>query len=82
MVAISIRFPLWYVLLSALAIVAALIYVCQCLAAQSQVPRANHDPVLGAILICSGLASIGLTLKWGTVENQLQLAPGVKADRR
>jgi hypothetical protein len=75
MVAISIRFPLWFVRLSAVVIVAAIIYVRQCLAAQSRISRSDHDPVLAVVLICSGLASIGLSLKWGTVENQLKLAP-------
>ncbi|MGF6297765.1 MULTISPECIES: hypothetical protein [Paraburkholderia] len=75
MVAISVRFPLWFVMLSAAVNGAALTYLAQSCA--SQPSRRVHDPLLGAVLIGSGLASVALTLKWWTVEKQLQLAPGV-----
>src|SRR5260370_15709662 len=75
MAAISLRFPLWFVVLSATVIGAAVPYRGQCLASQASSPV--HDPFLGAVLIGSGLASIALTLKWWSVEKQLKLAPGV-----
>ncbi|TDN62236.1 hypothetical protein [Paraburkholderia sp. BL10I2N1] len=75
MVAISLRFPLWFVMLSAAVNGAALTYLARCFA--SQPSRRVHDPLLGAVLVGSGLASVALTLKWWTVEKQLQLAPGV-----
>lgn len=75
MVAISLRFPLWFVMLSAAVNGAAVTYLAQSLG--SQTSRRVLDPLLGAVLIGSGLASIALTLKWWAVEKQLQLAPGV-----
>jgi uncharacterized membrane protein YjjP (DUF1212 family) len=75
MVAISLRFPLWFVMLSAAVNGAAVAYLAQCLASRPAGPA--YDPFLGAVLIGSGLASIALTLKWWGVEKQLKLAPGV-----
>src|SRR5260370_32900649 len=75
MAAISLRFPLWFVVLSAAVIGAAVTYRGQSLASQAYSPV--HDPFLGAVLIASGLASIALTLKWWSVEKQLKLAPGL-----
>jgi hypothetical protein len=75
MVAISLRFPLWFVLLSAVVNGAAVAYLAQCLAFRPSGPA--YDPFLGAVLIGSGLASIALTLKWWFVEQQMKLAPGV-----
>jgi uncharacterized membrane protein YjjP (DUF1212 family) len=75
MVAISLRFPLWFVMLSAAVNGAVVTYLAQSLGSQTS-PRVL-DPLLGAVLIGSGLASIALTLKWWAVEKQLQLAPGV-----
>ena len=76
MMVILIRFPLWFVVLSAVVSVTALTYLCRRLAAQTPISYQDHAPLLGAILVCSGLASIGLTLKWGSVESQLKMAPG------
>lgn len=73
MAAISLCFPLWFVMLSAAVIGAAITCLAQCLA--SRRPPV-HDPFLGAVLIGSGLASIALTLKWWGIEKQLKLAPG------
>lgn len=42
----------------------------------SRASCAAHDPLLGMILVASGLASIALTLKWWFVERQLQIAAG------
>jgi hypothetical protein len=75
MVAISLRFPLWFVMLSAAVNGAAVTYLAQRFA--SQPSRRVQDPLLGAVLVGSGLASVALTLKWWAVEKQLQLAPGV-----
>jgi hypothetical protein len=75
MVAIGLRFPLWFVVLSAIVNGAAVAYLAQCFA--SRPPRLVHDPLLGAVLIGSGLASVALTLRWWLVERQLKLAPGV-----
>ena len=75
MVAISLRFPLWFVMLSAIVNGAAVVYLAQCLA--SRPSSLAYDPFLGAVLIGSGLASIALTLKWWFVEQQMKLAPGV-----
>ena len=75
MVAISLRFPLWFVVLSAAVNGAAVAYLAQCLA--SRPSGLAYDPFLGAVLIASGLASIALTLKWWFVEQQMKLAPGV-----
>jgi len=75
MVAISLRFPLWFVILSAIVNGTAVTYLTRCFA--SQRARTVGDPFLGAILIGSGLASIALTLKWWAVEHQLKLASGV-----
>src|SRR5260370_37465511 len=69
MAAISLRFPLWFVVLSAADIGAAVTYRGQCLASHACSPV--HDPFLGAVLIGSGLASIGLTVKLRFVEEQL-----------
>jgi|SRR5471032_167619 len=75
MVAISLRFPLWFVMLSAAINGAAVAYLARCLA--SRPSGLAHDRLLGAILIGSGLASIALTLKWWFVEQQMKLAPGM-----
>src|ERR1700675_2845426 len=75
MVVISLRFPLWFVMLSAVINGAAVAYLAQCLASRPSGPV--HDPFLGAILIGSGLATIGLTLKWWFVVQQMKLAPGM-----
>src|SRR5260370_2509513 len=75
MVAMSLRFPLWFVMLSAAVNGAAVVCLAPCLASRPSGPA--YDPFLGAVLIGSGLASIALTLKWGGVEKQLKLAPGV-----
>ncbi|BCZ85030.1 hypothetical protein [Paraburkholderia terrae] len=74
MAAISLRFPLWFVVLSAIVSGAAVAYLVQCFA--SRPSGSTCDPLLGAVLIGSGLASIALTLKWWTVEQQSKLAPG------
>jgi NO-binding membrane sensor protein with MHYT domain len=65
-VAISLRFPLWFVMLSAIVNGAAVAYLAKCFASRPSGPA--FDPLLGAILIGSGLASIALTLKWWAVE--------------
>jgi hypothetical protein len=75
MVAISLRFPLWFVMLSAIVNGTALTYLTRHFASRRS--RTGGDPFLGAIVIGSGLASIALTLKWWAVEQQLKLAPGV-----
>ena len=75
MVAISMRFPLWFVMLSAAINGAAVAYLPRCLASRPSGPA--YDRLLGAILIGSGLASIALTLKWWFVEQQMKLAPGM-----
>jgi hypothetical protein len=72
--AISLRFPLWFVMLSAIVNGTALTHLTRHFA--SRRPRADGDPFLGAIVIGSGLASIALSLKWWAVEHQLKLAPG------
>lgn len=75
MVAISLRFPLWFVMLSAIVNATAVTYITQRFASRRS--RTGGDPFLGALLIGSGLAAIALTLKWWAVEQQLKLAPGV-----
>jgi hypothetical protein len=75
MVAISLRFPWWFVVLSVAVNGTAVAYLARCLA--SQPSGQAYDPFLGAILIGSGLASVALTLKWWFVEQQMKLAPGV-----
>jgi len=75
MLAISLRFPLWFVMLSAAVNGAAVVSLARCLA--SQPSGLAYDPFLGAVLIGSGLASVALTLKWWFVEQQMKLAPGV-----
>src|SRR6478609_3065031 len=75
MVAISLRFPLWFVMLSAIVNGTALTYLMRHFASRRS--RTGGDPLLGAIVIGSGLASIALTLKWWAVEQQLKLTPGV-----
>ncbi len=75
MVAISLRFPLWFVVLSAVVNGAAVAYLAQCLASRPSGPA--YDRFLGAVLIGSRLAAIVLTLKWWFVEQQMKLAPGV-----
>ncbi|ASW03113.1 hypothetical protein [Paraburkholderia aromaticivorans] len=74
MVAISLRFPLWFVMLSAVINGTAVTYLTRSYA--SSPSRRGGDPFLGAIVIGSGLASIALTLKWWGVEQQSKLAPG------
>lgn len=75
MAAISLRFPLWFVMLSVIVNGTAVTYLTRCFAPPSL--RTGGDPFLGAIVIGSGLASIALTLKWWAVEQQSKLAPGV-----
>jgi hypothetical protein len=75
MVAISLRFPLWFVMISAIVNGVAVAYLAQCFASRPSGPAC--DPLLGGILVGSGLASIALTLKWWAVEQQSRLAPGV-----
>ncbi|ALE58918.1 hypothetical protein AC233_30990 [Burkholderia sp. HB1] len=75
MVAISLRFPLWFVMLSALVNGTVLTCLTRCFT--SRRARAGGDPFLGVIVIGSGLASIALTLKWWVMERQLKLAPGM-----
>jgi hypothetical protein len=75
MVAISLRFPLWFVMLSATVNGTALIYLTRHFAFRRS--RTGGAPFLGLIMIGSGLASVALTLKWWAVERQLKLAPGV-----
>jgi len=75
MVAISLRFPLWFIMLSALVNGTVLTCLTRCFT--SRRARAGGDPFLGVIVIGSGLASIALTLKWWVMERQLKLAPGV-----
>jgi hypothetical protein len=75
MVAISLRFPLWFVVLSAIVNGTALTYLTRCFASRRS--GTGGDPFLGAIVIGSGLASIALTLDWWAVEQQSKLAPGV-----
>jgi hypothetical protein len=73
--AISLRFPLWFIVISAAVNGAAVAYLIMSFAFRPSGPV--RDPLLGAVLIGSGLASIALTLKWWFVETQLKLAPGV-----
>lgn len=75
MVAISLRFPLWFVMVSAIVNGTALTYLTRHFA--SQRTRTGSASFLGVIVIGSGLASIALTLKWWAVERQRGLAPGV-----
>jgi hypothetical protein len=75
MVAINLRFPLWFVMLSAIVNGITLTYPTWNFASRRS--RTGGDPFLGAIVIGSGLASIALTLKWWAVEQQSKLAPGV-----
>jgi hypothetical protein len=75
MVAISLRFPLWFVMLSAIVNGTALTYLTRHFASRRS--HTGGDPFLGVIVIGSGLASIALTLKWWAVERQLNFAPGV-----
>ncbi|SAL86257.1 hypothetical protein AWB68_07966 [Caballeronia choica] len=75
MVVISLRFPLWFVMLSAIVNGTAVTYLTRCFA--SRPSSTGGDSFLGAIVIGSGLASIALTLKWWAVERELKLSPGV-----
>ncbi|QCP49112.1 hypothetical protein FAZ95_07920 [Trinickia violacea] len=72
LVAISLRFPGWFVLISAVVIVAAISQSARLAALQRS--HGLHDPLLGAVLVGSGLASIALTMKWWFVEKQMTLA--------
>ncbi|MEM5339735.1 hypothetical protein [Paraburkholderia azotifigens] len=74
LVAIGMRFPRWFVLLSVLAVVAVVCIVGRQLGPGDE--RTHSDPFLGAVLVGSGLASIVLTLKWWIVEKEAQLAAG------
>jgi hypothetical protein len=74
LVAIDLRFPGWFVVLSVILVVAVVWHVGQRLELQGE--PALPDSFLGAVLVGSGLASIVLTLKWRIVEKQTQLGAG------
>jgi hypothetical protein len=73
LVAIGLRFPLWFVVLSAAVIGAAHAYLATAVDPGTAAPQ---DDLLGAVVIGSGLASIALTLKWWVLESQSKLSPG------
>ncbi|MFP3187183.1 MAG: hypothetical protein RXR20_08975 [Paraburkholderia sp.] len=74
MLVISLRFPSWFVVLSAIVNGGAAAYVARCIASERS--TTVHDPLLFTVLIGSGMASITLTLKWWLVEKQFKLASG------
>ena len=74
LVATNLRFPGWFVLISAVVIVAAISQSARLAALQRS--HVLHDPLLGAVLVGSGLASIALTMKWWFVEKQMTLTAG------
>jgi hypothetical protein len=74
LVAVSLRFPGWFVIASFVVVVAAVWHVGRRF--ESQEEPALPDPLLGAVLVGSGLASILLTLKWWFVERQTRLVAG------
>jgi hypothetical protein len=74
LVAIGMRFPGWFVLLSVLTVVTVVCIVGRQLGPGEE--RTHSDPFLGTVLVGSGLASIVLTLKWWIVEKEAQLAAG------
>lgn len=74
LVAVGLRFPGWFVILSIAVFCAVVWHIGRCL--ESGGASALHAPLLGAVLVGSGLASIVLTLKWWFVEKQMQLPSG------
>ncbi|AUT73736.1 MULTISPECIES: hypothetical protein [Paraburkholderia] len=74
LVAVGLRFPGWFVILSIAVVGAVVWHIGRCL--ESGGVSALHDPLLGAVLVGSGLASIVLTLRWWFVEKQMQLPSG------
>ncbi|ALL66815.1 hypothetical protein K788_00015800 [Paraburkholderia caribensis MBA4] len=74
LVAVGLRFPGWFVILS-IAVVSAVVWHIG-RRVESGGASARHAPLLGAALVGSGLASIVLTLKWWFVEKQMQLPSG------
>lgn len=74
LVAVGLRFPGWFVVLSIAVAGAVVWHIGRCLGSGGA--SALHAPLLGAVLVGSGLASIVLTLKWWFVEKQMQLPSG------
>ena len=74
LVAVGLRFPGWFVIVSIAVVVTAVSHVGRRLALRGA--PALQDPLLSVVLMGSGLASIGLMLKWWFVEQQMHLAAG------
>ena len=74
LVTVGLRFPGWFVVLSIAVVGAVVWHIGRCV--ESGGASALHAPLLGAVLVGSGLASIVLTLKWWFVEKQMQLPSG------
>jgi hypothetical protein len=73
LVAIGLRFPGWFVIVSIVVVGAAVWHIGSHLLREAP---AHPDPLLGTVLVGSVLASIVLTLKWWLVERQMHLAAG------
>ncbi|WP_227246328.1 hypothetical protein [Paraburkholderia caribensis] len=74
LVAVGLRFPGWFVALSIAVTGAVVWHIGHRI--EPGGASARHAPMLGAVLVGSGLASIVLTLKWWLVEKQMQLPSG------
>ncbi|HKR40327.1 MAG TPA: hypothetical protein VJU59_11720, partial [Paraburkholderia sp.] len=74
LVAVGVRFPGWFVVLSIVVVGAVVWHVGRCLELGGA--SAHRAPLLGAVLVGSGLSSIVLSVKWWFVEKQMQLPSG------
>lgn len=74
LLAIGLCFPARFVI-GSIAVVVAAVWQVGRRSGLTGAP-ALQDPLLGTVLIGSGLASIALTMKWWFVEKQMQLAAG------
>lgn len=74
LVAVGVRFPGWFVVLSIVVVGAVVWHVGRCLELGGA--SAHRVPLLGAVLVGSGLSSIVLSVKWWFVEKQMQLPSG------
>ncbi|MFC0575889.1 hypothetical protein [Paraburkholderia solisilvae] len=73
-VATSLRFPVWFIVVCVAVIGTAVWRIARRIPAQR--PHIHREPTLGLVLIGAGLASIALTMKWWFVEKQMRLAAG------
>lgn len=74
LVSVGLRFPGWFVIVSVVVVGAAVWHAGRRFVLKGA--TALQDPMLGAVLVGSALASIVLTLKWWFVEKQMRLVAG------